>query len=49
MKLNIDKINQLADRIEKCEDVMELDHKPGMGPSFSMLDTQATIHAALPG
>ena len=40
MKRNIEKINQLADRIEKCEDVEDWNHKPELGPSFTMSDEQ---------
>ena len=36
MKRNIEKINQLADRIEKCEEVETDMHKKNMGPSFTM-------------
>ena len=36
MKRNIERINQLADRIEACDEV-EIDaHKAAMGPSFTM-------------
>lgn len=38
MKRNIEKINQLADRIEKCEEVEDHNHAQGMGPSFTMSD-----------
>ena len=36
MKRNIEKINQLADRIEKCEEVEDHNYVQGMGPSFTM-------------
>ena len=38
MKRNIERINQLADRIEECEEVDEMDHQRSMGPSFTMSD-----------
>ena len=37
MTLNTEAINQLADRIEQCEQVEMSDHKPGrVGPAFTM-------------
>ena len=36
MKRNIERINQLADRIEECEEVHLRHHGPDMGPSFTM-------------
>ena len=36
MKLQTERINALADRIEQCEEVNMIDHQPHMGLAFSM-------------
>ena len=37
MELNIEAINELADRIEACSQVAHYAHEPEMGNSFSMM------------
>ena len=37
MKRQADVINQLANRIEQCDEVRMKAHKRGMGPAFTML------------